>query len=106
MLDGIARSTVNAMSRAVAIGVWQGPEAGLATLKTIEPPPWVLGYHLWDAVLGELHRRAGHNEEARRFIERALASAPTDAERELLRPRLASLDAEAQKATVHCRRND
>jgi predicted RNA polymerase sigma factor len=52
----------------------------------------LLGYYLWDAVLGELYRRAGHNEEARRYIERALASAPTDAERELLRRRLGSLE--------------
>lgn len=87
MLDRIAPSPLNAMNRAVAIAEWQGPEVGLALL-----PPWLLGYHLWDAVLGELHRRAGHNEEARLRIERALASAPTDAERELLRRRLASLE--------------
>jgi predicted RNA polymerase sigma factor len=92
MLDRIAPSPLNAMNRAVAIAEWQGPEPGLALLKAIEPPPWLLGYYLWDAVLGELHRRAGHNEEARHYIERALASAPTDAERELLRQRLASLE--------------
>jgi RNA polymerase sigma-70 factor (ECF subfamily) len=91
MLDRIAPSPLNAMNRAVAIAEWQGPEAGLAVLETIEPPPWLLGYYLWDAVLGELHRRAGHNEEARRCLDRALASAPTDAERDLLRRRLATL---------------
>jgi len=91
MLDRIAPSPLNAMNRAVAVAEWQGPEAALALLAAIEPPPWLLGYYLWDAVLGELHRRAGHNEEARPYIERALASAPTDAERELLRRRLASL---------------
>src|SRR5260370_3162222 len=92
MLDRIGPSPLNAMNRAVAIAEWQGPEAGLALLKAIEPPPWLLGYYLWDAVLGELHRRAGHHEEARPYIERALASAPTDAERELLRLPLASLE--------------
>jgi RNA polymerase sigma factor (sigma-70 family) len=91
MLDRIAPSPLNAMNRAVAIAEWQGPEAGLAILKAIEPPAWLLGYYLWDAVLGELHRRAGHGEEARRHIERALASAPTDAELDLLRRRLATL---------------
>ncbi len=91
MLDRIAPSPLNTMNRAVAIAEWQGPEAGLALLKAIEPPQWLLGYYLWDAVLGEFHRRAGHNEEARRYIERALASAPTEAEQELLRWRLASL---------------
>jgi len=92
MLDRIAPSPLNAMNRAVAIAQWQGPEAGLVLLKAIEPPQWLLGYYLWDAVLGELHRRAGQNEEARRYIERALASAPTDAEQELLRRRLDSLE--------------
>jgi predicted RNA polymerase sigma factor len=91
MLDRIAPSPLNAMNRAVAIAEWRGPEAGLAALHAVEPPPWLLGYYLWDAVLGELHRRAGHDEEARRYIDRALASAPTDAERELLRQRRASL---------------
>lgn len=91
MLDRIAPSPLNAMNRAVAIAQWQGPEAGLALLKAVEPPPWLLGYHLWDAVLGELHRRAGHSEEARHHTERALAAAPTDAERALLRRRRASL---------------
>ena len=91
MLDRIAPSPLNAMNRAVAVAEWQGPEAGLALMDNIEPPPWLLGYYLWDAVLGELHRRAGHNAEARGCMERALASAPTDAERELLRRRLASL---------------
>jgi RNA polymerase sigma-70 factor (ECF subfamily) len=92
LLDSLAPSPLNAMNRAVAIAEGQGPEAGLALLKDVEPPPWLLGYHLWDAVLGELHRRAGHAGEARPYLERALAAAPTDAERELLRRRLASLE--------------
>jgi RNA polymerase sigma factor (sigma-70 family) len=92
MLDRLAPSPLNAMNRAVAIAEWQGPEAGLAVLEGVESPPWLLGYYLWDAVLGELHRRAGHTAEARAHIERALASAPTEAERELLRRRLASLE--------------
>lgn len=93
MLERIAPSPLNALNQAVAMAEWQGPEAGLRILKALEAPPWLLGYHLWHAVLGELHRRAGHKEEARRCIDRALASAPTDAERELLRRRLASLEA-------------
>jgi predicted RNA polymerase sigma factor len=91
MLDRIAPSPLNTMNRAVAIAEWQGPEAGLALLEAIEAPSWLLGYHLWDAVLGELHRRAGHDEAARRHTSRALESAPTDAERELLRQRLTSI---------------
>jgi len=92
MLDRIAPSPVNAMNRAVAVAEWQGPLAGLALLEGIEPPLWLVGYYLWDSVLGELHRRAGHADEARRYVARALAGAPTDAEQELLRRRLASID--------------
>lgn len=91
MLDRIAPSPLNAMNRAVAVAEWKGPEAGLAVLKDVNPPAWLLGYYLWDAVLGELHRRAGHDDEARRYIERALAAAPSEAERELLRRRLSLL---------------
>src|SRR5258708_33444429 len=68
MLDRIAPSPLNAMNRAVAIAEWQGPEAGLALLKPIEPPPWVFGYYLWGALLGELHPRAGPHEEERHYV--------------------------------------
>lgn len=92
VLDRLAPSPLHAMNRAVAIAEWQGPEAGLALLAAVEPPPWLLGFYLWDAVLGDLHRRAGNTEVARRHIDRALAAAPTEAERELLVRRLASLE--------------
>jgi RNA polymerase sigma factor (sigma-70 family) len=91
VLDRLAPSPLHAMNRAVAIAEWQGPEAALASLEALTPPPWLVGFYLWDSVLGELHRRAGHVAEARRHIERALAGAPTEAERALLTRRLASL---------------
>jgi RNA polymerase sigma-70 factor (ECF subfamily) len=91
-LDQVAPSPLNAMNRAVAVAEWQGPEAGLAALRDVEPPPWLLDFYLWDAVLGDLHRRAGHVEDARRHLARAHAAAPTDAERELLARRLASME--------------
>lgn len=91
MLDRIAPSPLNAMNQAVAVAEWLGPEAGLDVLRGIEPPPWLAGFYLWDAVLGELHRRAGEHAASRHHIERALASAPTEAERDLLRRRLGSL---------------
>jgi RNA polymerase sigma factor (sigma-70 family) len=90
MLEHIAPSPLNALNRAVAVAEWQGPEAGLAVLQGVVPPDWLAGSYLWDAVLGDLHRRAGNPEIAQRHKERALLSAPTDAVRDLLRRRLAS----------------
>jgi predicted RNA polymerase sigma factor len=58
-------------------------------LQGLVPPNWLAGSYLWDAVLGDLHRRAGNFEIAQRHGERALSSAPTDAVRDLLRRRLA-----------------
>ncbi len=89
MLERIAPSPLYTMNRAVAVAEWQGPEAGLALLQNVVPPAWLAGSYLWDAVLADLYRRAGHAEVSRRHRERALASAPTEALRDLLRRRLA-----------------
>lgn len=91
MLERLAPSPLNAMNRAVAVTEWQGPEAGLAVLESVTPPAWLAGYYLWEAVWGELLRRAGRKAQARSHMNRALAAAPTDAERDLLRKRLATL---------------
>ena len=88
ILERVAPSPLHTLNRAVAIAQWQGPEAGLAVLEGLVPPSWLVGSYLWDAVLGDLHRRAGHLEVAERHRERALASAPTKAVREVLRRRL------------------
>lgn len=89
MLERISPSPLHTMNRAVAVAEWQTPEAGLALLQGLVPPAWLAGSYLWSAVLGDLHRRAGNLEIAQRHRERALASAPTEAVRELLRRRLA-----------------
>ena len=89
MLERIAPSPLHTLNRAVAVAEWQGPEAGLAVLQGLVPPAWLVGSYLWDAVLGDLHRRAGNLETAQQHRDRALGSAPTEAVRELLRRRLA-----------------
>jgi RNA polymerase sigma factor (sigma-70 family) len=91
-LERTAPSPLHTLNRAVAVAQWQGPQAALAVLEGLAPPAWLSGSYLWDAVLGDLHRRAGHAELARQHRERALGSAPTDAVRELLRRRLTAAD--------------
>jgi RNA polymerase sigma-70 factor (ECF subfamily) len=87
----VERNTVSPLhwlNRAVAVAEWRGADAGLAVLEGVVPPAWLAGSYLWDAVLADLHRRAGHSEIALRHRDRAVSSAPTDAVRELLRRRL------------------
>jgi RNA polymerase sigma factor (sigma-70 family) len=81
-------SPLHTLNRAVAVAEWKGPTAGLAVLDRLHPPPWLAGSYLWSAVLADLHRRAGHREALVRHRDEALAAAPTDAVRALLRRRL------------------
>jgi RNA polymerase sigma-70 factor (ECF subfamily) len=87
-LEQMAPSPLNTLNRAIALAEWQGPHAGLAVLEALKPPGWLSGYSLWDATLGELYRRSGDGERARRHLQRALDAAPTHPEKALLRRRL------------------
>ncbi|HLK89850.1 MAG TPA: sigma-70 family RNA polymerase sigma factor [Polyangia bacterium] len=88
VLERVAPSPLNLLNRAIALGQWQGPAAGLAALEATEVPSWLHGYYLWEATLGELHRRCGDLARAAAHTERALSAAPTNAEKELLERRL------------------
>jgi RNA polymerase sigma factor (sigma-70 family) len=90
MLAAIAPSPLVTLNHAIALAEWQGPDAGLALLEAAVLPPWLHGYHLWDATLGELYRRRGDRERAASHLTRALAAAPTHAEKALLARRLAA----------------
>jgi RNA polymerase sigma-70 factor (ECF subfamily) len=75
-------SPVVALNRAVAVGMSDGPHAGLATLDAIgDDLPDV---HLVPAVRGELLARAGRVAEAQAELTRAIALAPSEAERSQL----------------------
>lgn len=88
MLERLAPSPISTLNRAVAVAQAEGPAAGLATLKGEVPPAWLEGHYIWDAVLADLHRRAGHLELAARHREAALLAAPSPTLRQLLERRL------------------
>ncbi len=90
-LERLAPSPLNVMNRAIALAEWKGPEAGLAALRALEAPSWLQSYYLWDATLGELHRRRGDRDNALVHTKRALAAAPTTPERALLERRLKTI---------------
>lgn len=96
MLEQIAPSPLHTLNRAIACAQALGPQAGLEILSSMRPPSWLSGYYLWDATFGELHRRAGDLDRATEHLERALQAAPTEAERVLLRKRLAACSTAAK----------
>lgn len=104
VLDHIAPSPLNVMNRAIALAEWKGPDAALATLSALQAPSWLLDHYLWDATLGELHRRRGDRDRAIEHTKRALAAAPTNPEKNLLERRLMSIAGRASVRRARRRR--
>jgi RNA polymerase sigma-70 factor (ECF subfamily) len=87
-LARLTDSPVVELSRAVAVAEADGPDAGLRIIDGLA----LEDYHYLHATRGELLRRLGRTAEARGAYDRALALVHDDAERRLLRRRLAELD--------------
>ena len=85
-LSLIAATPIVTLNRAVAIGMSEGPEAGL--LLVDELTDVLAGYHLLAATRADLLRRAGRLEEAAAAYREALTQASTDAERAFLTRRI------------------
>lgn len=88
MLERLAPSPLHTLNRAIAVAEQHGPSAGLAIVDGMVPPGWLEGHYLWDAVLADLHRRAGDATAAEHHREQALAAAPSPEVRALLLRRL------------------
>jgi RNA polymerase sigma factor (sigma-70 family) len=85
-----APSPVVELNRAVAVGLADGPQAGLAIVDAIAADPALQSYHLLPAVRGDLLERLGRRDEARAAFERAAALTRNTRERDLLLERAAS----------------
>ncbi len=81
-------SPIHALNRAVALAEAEDPDAGLAVLAGVTRPAWLEDHYLWDAVLGDLHRRAGHGDLAASHGAAAMRAAPTATIRRALERRL------------------
>ena len=83
-LARINPSPVVELNRAVAVGMAQGPEAGLALMDSLAQSGALAGYHLLPAARADLLRRLGRQAAAADAYGAALALAGTDAERRYL----------------------
>ncbi|HMP02561.1 MAG TPA: sigma-70 family RNA polymerase sigma factor [Gemmatales bacterium] len=81
-------SPLHVLNRAIAIAYLHGPQAALACMEPWTPRGGPKGYPYWPATLGELHRRLGHFEQARHYLEQALELTQSLPERHLLEQRL------------------
>jgi RNA polymerase sigma-70 factor, ECF subfamily len=77
------------LNRAVAVGMAEGPAAGLALASELEASGKLAGYHLLPATKADMYRRLGRADEAAACYREALGLAGTEAERSYLSRRLA-----------------
>ncbi|WP_328458652.1 RNA polymerase sigma factor [Streptomyces sp. NBC_00386] len=82
-------SAVVRLNRAVAVGMAEGSDAGLALVAELEAEGELDTYHLLPATRADLLRRAGRTVEAADAYDRALALVENAAERRFLEKRLA-----------------
>jgi RNA polymerase sigma-70 factor (ECF subfamily) len=87
-LSRLVPSAVVKLNRAVAVGMRDGPAAGLALVQQLEQAGELAGYHLLPATRADLLRRLGRTDEAVVAYREALELASTDPERHYLARRL------------------
>jgi RNA polymerase sigma factor (sigma-70 family) len=84
-------SPVVALNRAVAVGLADGPDAGLEALDALAAEPQLAGYGYLAAARADFLRRLGRTAEARSFYEEALLLTENTIERDFLATRLQQL---------------
>jgi predicted RNA polymerase sigma factor len=89
-LAQLAPSPVVELNRAVALSMAFGPEVGLELVDALLAEPALRDYHLLPSVRGDLLRRLGRFEEARREFERAATLTRNSREGALLLERAAA----------------
>ncbi|MFY9939366.1 MAG: DUF6596 domain-containing protein, partial [Silvibacterium sp.] len=97
----ISPSPIVALNRAVAIGMAQGPAAGLDALDAMArlgTDSALAGYHLLPSVRGDLLMKMGRFTEAREEIQRAITMTQNLREQELLTERLKQIEKAALSA--------
>jgi RNA polymerase sigma-70 factor (ECF subfamily) len=88
-LLALHHSPVYLLNRAIVVAQIDGPQAGIRALDEAAHDPALRHYHLFDATLGELHRRAGDLARARKHLEAARAKTTSPFDHQLIDRRLA-----------------
>jgi len=92
-LAAVAPSPVVELNRAVAVGMAEGPAAGLAIVDRLRAEPALKRYQWLPSVRGDLLAKLGRHAEAREEFLRAAELAGNGREREFLLGRAAAMQA-------------
>ena len=97
-LAALVPSPVIALNRAVAVGMTEGPQAGLAIVEGLVDEPALKSYHLLPCVRGDLLQKLGRYREAHAAFEAAAGLAGNTREQGLMRRRAREAEAAAVAA--------
>lgn len=81
-------SAIYLLNRAIVVAEIDGPTAGIRALEAAGQYAALSHYHLYDATLGELYRRAGDLERARQHLKAARGKTRSPSDREIINRRL------------------
>jgi predicted RNA polymerase sigma factor len=84
-------SPIVELNRAVAVGMADGPSAGLGIVDALADEPALAGYHLLPSVRADLLAKMGRVDEAVVELGRAVELVGNERERALLEARIAEL---------------
>ena len=99
-LSALMPSPIVELNRAVAVGMTEGPDAGLVIVDGLMGEPALKYYHLLPSVRGDLLHKLGRYDEARAAFEAAAALAGNTREQDLLKRRAAAAAEVAKVAKV------
>jgi predicted RNA polymerase sigma factor len=85
----VTGSPIVELNRAVAVGMADGPAAGLAIVDDLRADPALRNYHLLPSVRGDLLAKLGRLDDARAEFEAAAGMTGNEQERDLLLARAA-----------------
>lgn len=88
-LATLVPSPIVELNRAVAVGMAEGPEAGLAVVERLMHEPALRTYHLLPSVRGDLLEKLGRHDEARAAFEAAASLSGNRRDQELMKKRAA-----------------
>jgi RNA polymerase sigma-70 factor, ECF subfamily len=83
------RSPVYLLNRAIVLAEISDSQAAINKLNEMQEIPALRNYHFFDATLGELHRRAGNLDQARKYLEAARQKTRSVHDRHIIDRRLA-----------------
>jgi RNA polymerase sigma-70 factor (ECF subfamily) len=92
----IQPSPVVHLNRAVAIGLRDGPEAGLKQIDAVLEDGELANYYLAHSARADMCRRLGRSAEARASYEKALALTQQEPERQFLQERIREVQQKSQ----------